>query len=92
MEKHKDSQGSVRAKAKRHSYTISQSTIGRILNQQTYATLESIEGIADIYGLLPWQLLVPELDVGNPPVLRELSQAEKDFYEKFKALAKEFAK
>ena len=84
MAKHKHSQGDVHKKT-----GISQSTVGRIINQEVSATIDSIDAISNLYGLLSWQLLVPGVDVDNPPALKIKSRTEQDFYEKMKALVKE---
>lgn len=71
---------------------VAQSTIGRVINMQVDATVATIEAIAEVYKLQPWQLLVPNLDPSNPPMLREISDKEREFYEKIKMAAQEIAK
>jgi len=85
MDKNKHSQSYVHKKT-----GISQSTVGRILNKDVSATIDSLESIAHLYGLFTWQLIVPDIDVTNPPMLKVTTQTEKEFYEKMKALIKEF--
>lgn len=82
MTKNGHSQGDVHRLAKMRGYTLSQSTVGRICKGEIWATLESIEALALIYGLLPWQLMVENLEVANPPVLKDKTGVEKDFYDR----------
>jgi len=64
MNKNEHTEGYVHRKT-----GIAQSTVGRILKCESSATLESIDSLAKLYGLLPWQLLVTDLDVSNLSVL-----------------------
>ena len=50
------------------------------------AELETIEEIARLADLQPWQLLFPNLDVRNPPVFA-ISEEERKLYEALGALA-----
>ena len=87
MDKNRHSQGDV------HRLTgLSQSSIGRVLNKQVDATISSLETIAHLYKLQSWQLLVADMQPDNPPVLREISEKERDFYEKIKMAAQELAR
>jgi transcriptional regulator with XRE-family HTH domain len=61
-------------------------TVGRILAQQNSPTLESLQAIAAVFDLLPWQLLVPGLDPADPPFTR-LTKAEAMVYERAKRIA-----
>lgn len=87
MDSHKHTQGDLHRLTK-----VSQSTIGRIINKQVDATIGTMEVIASKYGLQSWQLLVPELNPSNPPVLREISEKERIFYDSIKLAAQELAK
>jgi transcriptional regulator with XRE-family HTH domain len=76
-----------------HRHTgIAQSSIGRIINMQVDATIGTLESIADLYHLQAWQLLVQDFDHTNPPMLKQISDKEKEFYDKIKLAAKEIAK
>lgn len=55
------------------------------------AELETIEEIAELAGLQPWQLLFPDLDVANPPVFA-LSEHEKRLYANLQAAAQALPK
>lgn len=67
---------------------LSQSTIGRVLKKESSATVDTIDTIANFYGLTSWQLMVVDLDVNNPQVLKALSVKEQAFYEKMKEVMK----
>lgn len=68
---------------------LSQSTIGRTLKGESAPNVDTIDALAKAYGLLPWQMMIPDMDVSNPPVLRALSAKEQAFYEKMKDVMKE---
>ena len=61
---------------------LEQPTIRRILIGETSPTEQMISKIAAAMGLEPWQLLVPGLDIRNPPVLREANAAERALYDR----------
>jgi transcriptional regulator with XRE-family HTH domain len=87
MDKNKHTQGDV------HRLTgLSQSSIGRILNKQVDATISSLDVLAHLYKLQSWQLLVLDMQPSNPPVLKEVSEKEREFYERIKLAAQELAK
>ena len=87
MVKNSHSEGYVHKKT-----GIAQSTVGRILRQESSATLESIDALAKLYGLQSWQLLVHELDVSNPPMLERDSEKQREFYKHIKMAAQELVK
>jgi hypothetical protein len=63
------------------------SAISRLVNGHN-ATLETVDRVAEAFGLAGWQLLIPNLDPTNPPVV-QMSAKEADLYRKLKALMKE---
>lgn len=65
---------------------VGNGTIGRIRNGTVACTIDTVQAIAQVFGIDVWQLLVPEFDPRNPPILRGASQAEREFYEKLEAL------
>lgn len=73
---------SVNAWAKKHNLT--QSTINRIVTGKMDPTTGQVDDIAKAAGLFSWQLLVPQLDPQNPPVLREANSHERDLYNRLK--------
>jgi len=48
---------------------VPQKTISRAKNGENAANLDTLNDIARGAGLEPWQLLVPDLDLSNPPLL-----------------------
>lgn len=71
---------------------LPQRTISRIKRGEVTPRLNSIDALAKAFGLLPWQLLVPDLEPSNPPFLRSANPDEKALYERLLAAAKELAK
>ena len=69
---------------------MDQTTVGRILNCKHSPTLKQIDGLADAFGLLPWQLLVPSLDATNPPVV-VLTSEERQLYDRLTTAAESIA-
>jgi transcriptional regulator with XRE-family HTH domain len=61
-----------------------QSTVNRIVNGTMDPTVSMLEAIAKKFGLAAWQLLVPDLDPEDPPVLRSASAQEKALFDKLK--------
>lgn len=53
----------------RHGCRVGKSTIDRMRHAATPVNLDYIEAIAAVFGFDPWQLLVPDLDPNNPPML-----------------------
>lgn len=51
-------------------------TLSRIITCKTAATLDTVARLADAFGLEPWQLLVPNLNVNNPQMLQVSSPEE----------------
>lgn len=65
---------------------IGQRTVNRA-KKGNQIKLDSLKGIADAFDLAPWQLLVPELDPDNPPILA-LTSEEKALYRRLQGAAK----
>lgn len=65
-------------------------TSTRIKNARTWLKLDTLEKIARAFGLQPWQLLVPNLDASNPPVVW-LTENERLLYKRLKLAAQEVA-
>lgn len=57
-----------------------QTTISRLCRGQMNPTLSVLQEIADAAHLEVWQLLVPDLDPRNLPVLRTPNGPEAEFY------------
>jgi len=71
---------------------VAQSTIGRILKGQVNYRIETVAALAKAFNLEPWQLLVPNLDPGNLPILRAASAQEKALYERLRSTVEDLSK
>lgn len=70
---------------------VSNSTISRYLRQEVAAKIDDIHRLAVAYGLHGWQLLFPNLDPANPPVV-PYTAAEQELYKVLKAGAEVIAR
>jgi hypothetical protein len=68
---------------------IGPATCTRLKKQETSVGVEIVDRIAEVFGLDTWQLLVPNLDPKNPPLL-VLTAAERSFYRQVMSAAKDF--
>lgn len=62
-------------------------TYFRLEGAEVTQHIESLDKIAKANDLEVWQLLVPSFDPSNPPAIRQLSETEKEFYEKMKEMS-----
>lgn len=69
---------------------LDQKTVSRILNMSVATSVSAVQGLAAIWELEPWQLLFPDLDPKNPPVV-SMSQSERDAYELIRTAALKIA-
>lgn len=69
--------------AKRLGFEIQASTVTRAKEGNHSPTLDTVEILAKVTGFDPWQLLTVSFDPSNPPILREITEAEKEFYRRF---------
>ena len=69
---------------------IDQRTVGRILHCEHSPTLKQVDALAHAFGLLPWQLLVPNLQPGSPPVIAP-SPDERALFERLRNTARQIA-
>lgn len=67
---------------------ISQRTTNRILDASYATKVDTLDKMAARLCLQPWQLLVPGLDINNPPVIAALTKDERDLYLKISEKAK----
>jgi len=70
---------------------LQQRTYGRLENGENWQHLESLTAIAKHCDLDVWQIITPIFDPKNPPVIKEISDKEKQFYESIRAAAKQIA-
>lgn len=59
---------------------LSLSTVQRIVGCKTGATLDNLEALAEAFDLSVYQLLIPDLDVGNPQIVTGAMEAERRAY------------
>lgn len=62
---------------------VGQRSIGRILSLEQEPGVDVLHSIAQAYDLQGWQLLIPNFDPANPPLLKEASDTERDFWKSF---------
>lgn len=67
------------AEIARHS-KVDQRTVNRIFRGEHQPGLDKISKIAKVFGLEPWQLLVPSLEPSNPPLLVTQSESMRKLY------------
>lgn len=71
---------------------IGKTTLANILRKTTPVNLDYVEILAKVFGLAPWQMLVPGLRPDNPQILRSTGPEEDALYSKLgelRALAKQ---
>lgn len=85
----KQTQIDVKDAALLKGYAIDQTTVSRIEGGRLVPTLDVLEALAKGLGVNPWELLVPNFDAKNRPVLKEATEAERKLWEKIRESAKE---
>ena len=63
---------------------VSLSTVQRLMNKETGATIDNIEAIAAAFQLSAYQLLLPALEAKNPQVVRGATKDEERLYRQWK--------
>jgi len=66
-------------------------TLDRIRRMESGASIDQLDTLAKVYGLEPWQLLVPNLDPTNPPMLATISKQQLEMLDRIKKAAKELS-
>lgn len=64
-------------------------TIARVRNSDAAVNLDTLDKLAGCFDLQPWQMLVPGLDAKSPPVLRSMSAAESELFERLRTVIKQ---
>lgn len=64
-------------------------TIARVRNSDAAANLDTLDKLASCFDLQPWQMLVPGLDPKHLPVLRSLSPAEAELFERLRTVIRQ---
>ena len=67
----------------------SNGTLDRIRRMESGCSIDELDKLAKVFELESWQLLVPDLDPTNPPLLAHVSQRQLDLYAKLKSVAKQ---
>jgi transcriptional regulator with XRE-family HTH domain len=65
-------------------------TLDRIKKQETSVGVDTLERLADVFGLQAWHLLTPGLNPSNPPVIW-LTQTEHTLYERMRIAAQQLS-
>ena len=65
---------------------IGKTTLANILAKTTPINLDYVEILAKVFGLAPWQMLVPGLRPENPQILRSTGAEEDALYKKLEEL------
>ena len=65
-----------------HASGLTQKQISRIVRQEQEIGIDKLQKLATGFKLIPWQLLVDELDPANIPVL-PLSEEQQVLYKRF---------
>lgn len=63
---------------------VSLSTVQRIIAAEVGASLDNIEAIAGAFGLSAYQLLIPNLNIDNPQVIKGATKGEERLYNAWK--------
>lgn len=71
---------------------ISNGTLDRIRRCEVGASIDQLDLLAKAFEMEVWQLLVPNLEPANPPMLASVSEAQKAMLEKIKLAAAELLK
>ena len=67
----------------------SNGTLDRISRQDGNSGLNKLDPLAKVFGVKPWQLLVPNFDALNPPILADASPMAADLAKMFDAIPDE---
>lgn len=60
--------------------SVSFSTVQRVMDAEVGLSLDHIESVSRAFGLAAYQLLLPNLNVKNPQVIRGATKGEEEFY------------
>lgn len=68
---------------------VPQSRIAAALGGNRRVRIDLLDALAAYFDLHPWQLLVPDLDPKERPLLRRPRGVEAEFYDKLREMARE---
>lgn len=69
--------------------TLGHGTVHRTRKGTHAIKIDNLQAIAKVFGLKAWQMLIPNIEPGNPPMLKALSPTEAKLYEDLQKLAAE---
>lgn len=70
---------------------VGQRTVSRILRGEQSPTLKVVEKLAGAFDLEPWQMLVPDLEPGNPPITKQVDDQQRQLWARFRQAAQDLA-
>lgn len=69
------------------AWSVKHKTLEAVVKRLRVPTLTTAQEIAKGAGYTLWQLLSPDFDPANPPVMRIVTPAEAEFYDRLKQMA-----
>lgn len=79
----------VAEEAKRKGHTISKNAVDSAKSGAHATNMDTLDGIARAFEMEAWQLLVPNMNPQNPPVLRSIGETEDEMYKRLRNAAAE---
>lgn len=67
----------------------SNGTLDRIRRKKAGCSVDQLDALADVFDLEPWQLLIPGLQPNNPPIVRDVTDAERRLWKRLDGLMQE---
>jgi hypothetical protein len=71
------------------SWKVPTKTLESVLKSQRIPTLDTAERLANAAGYHLWQMISPNFDPENPPILRAVTQQEAALYERLREIARD---
>jgi hypothetical protein len=69
--------------------SVSVSSVQRIIDGETGASLDTLEQLSLALGVSVYQMVAPDIDAANPPVITGANEAERRLYAQWRRLAKQ---
>jgi transcriptional regulator with XRE-family HTH domain len=67
---------------------VTVSSAQRIIDGETGATLDTLEQLALAFGVSVYQMVAPDIDPSNPPVITGATEAERRLYAQWRRLSR----
>lgn len=67
----------------------SNGSLDRIRRRKVGCSIDQLDALARVFDLQSWQLLIPDLEPNNPPVVRGASETERRLWERLDSLMRE---